>query len=304
MRLQLHRLDRTLLAEYRATPAAPRALPDIAAAADAAIHQLRADRLDRARGLATLSAHLDAAARTDALEDMDRDDLPPEVRQMLVRRLHLFTRHNLAHHRFIRMLRPTIHRIATTHHRPTRALELASGSGELALALTRLATHHKLPLHITGSDIAAPFVDLANHNATRAKLPTRFRRINAFDLPTAITPGEFDLIFIVQAAHHFSPGQLATMIAQAHRARAAAFIAIDGRRSLRTLTLLPALMALYGSRHLIHDGWISARKFYADAELELIARTAVPDAPTIEVRPHEPGFVQLTVWMPPPPSEA
>ncbi|MCB9553147.1 MAG: methyltransferase domain-containing protein [Myxococcales bacterium] len=299
MRLQLHRLDRALLAE-RPADATPRTVPQIAAAAEAAIDALRRDRLARAHGpLATLSARLDAAARTDTIERMDRDDFPPDIRQMLVRRLHAFTRHALGHHRFVRMLRPVIERIAADRGRPARALELASGAGQLALALTRLAARHDLPVEITGSDIAAPFVDLANQAAEDAHLPTRFRRINAFDLSAAIEPGAIDLVFIVHAAHHFRPGQLATMIAQARHAGAAAFVAIDGRRSLRTLALLPVVMALYGSRHLIHDGFVSARKFYADAELELIARTAVPDA-TIEVRAHEPGYVQLTVWMPPP----
>lgn len=294
MRLQTHRLDRALLRE-RPAPPPWHTMDELDAVTDAAIDRLRDARLARARGLAALSARLDAAARTDTTEHMDRDDLPPAVRQMMVRRLHAFTRHAMSHPRFIHMLRPIVRRLATDAGRPVRALELASGSGELALALTELAQRAHLPLQIDGSDVARPFVDLANTTAARRGLSTRFRPINAFDLEHAVDPGRYDLVFIVQAVHHFTPGQLARMIAQTARAGARTFVAIDGRRSLRTLVALPFLMALYRSRHLIHDGWISARRFYADAELELIATTAAPDARRITVRPHEPGFVQLTV---------
>lgn len=294
MRLQTHRLDRALLRE-RLAPPPWRTMDELDAAADAAIDRLRTERLARARGLTTLSARLDAAARTDTLEHMDRDDLPPALRQQMVRQLYDFTRVVRSHPRFIRMMRSTIHRLAADAGRPVRALELASGSGELALALTTLARRRSLPVTIDGSDVAPPFVELANQTAARRGLPTRFSVLNAFDLEHAVEPGRYALVFIVQAAHHFTPGQLARMIAQARRAGARTFVAIDGRRSLRTLVALPLLMALYRSPHLVHDGWISARRFYADAELELIAATAAPDARQITVHPREPGFVQLIV---------
>ncbi len=300
MRLQLHPFDRRWLAERRAAADFPprwETMAGLGEAAEAEVDALRRARLGAAGRAQQARARFDAAVRTDTVEWMDRDALSPAERTEMVRRLHHFNRAVLSYHRHIHMLRPAIDAVHARARRPARLLELASGAGALTLALDRLARRRGLPVELTGSDIVQSHVDAANRRAAAGGHRARFRRLDAMDLLPALTPGEVDVVYIVQAAHHFGPGALARMIAQARLAGARHFVLIDGRRSLRTLALLVPLVAVLsrGHRKLMHDAWITARKFYADAELELIARVAAGDARQIEVRAHEPAFVSLSI---------
>ena len=94
--------------------------------------------------------------------------------------------------------------------------------------------------------------------------------------------GTFDLVVIAQTIHHFSPGQLAMMMAQSRRVASESFIGIDGQRSLLLLNTLhwaaTSQAVLFANYKLWHDAVVSGRKFYPKSELELIARIAAPGA--------------------------
>jgi len=300
MRLQQRRIDRRWLADRLAADDLPRwsTMAELAAAADREIDALRRDRLTAARHpLARIGARLDALARTDTVEWMDRDSLSPAERTEMVRRLDRFNRAVMSYARFVRMLRPCIGAVHARTGRPVRLLELASGAGELVLALDRIAERWGLPVELVGSDIVQSHVDEANTRASAGRHRARFRRLDALALGAELSPGDVDIVFIVQAAHHFAAGQLATMIAQARLAGARHFMLIDGVRGLRTALWLPPVVAVITAGHakLVHDAWITARRFYANAELELIARLAAPDARRVAIRQRPPGLVTLTV---------
>lgn len=301
MSLQVHRLERALLEARLAAPDFPppwRSMDQLADAARREVDGLRRARAEQADGpVERLRVAFDDAVRTDTVEWMDRDTLPPAERTDMVRRLHRFNRAIFSYPRFARMLRPIVDAVHTRERRPVRLLELASGAGELTLTLDRLARRRRLPMWLTGSDVVPSHVEAANRAARASDHRARFRLLDAMDLHGGLTPGDYDVIFIVQAAHHFGPGQLATMIAQARLAGAQYFVLIDGRRSLATLALLgPAVAVIGGPRsRLVADAVISARKFYSDVELRILAHTAAPDARRIDLAVHHPGFVQLTV---------
>lgn len=300
MRLQQRRIDRQWLADRLARDDLPRwrTVGELSAAVEREVEAMRRHRLRAARDpWRRLGARLDALARTDTVEWMDRDTLAPAERTEMVRALDRFNRVVLSYPRFGLMLRPVINRVHAQTCQPVRIVEIASGAGELMLALDRYAERLGLPVALTGSDIVQTHVDGANARARAEGRSVRFRRLDAFALGEALEPGEADVVLIVQAAHHFPPGAVATMIAQARLAGARDFVLVDGVRGLRTALWLPPLVTLIsrGHRKLVHDSWITARKFYADGELELIARLAAPDASRIDVRPRPPGLVSLTV---------
>lgn len=301
MGLQQRAMDRRWLERRFAEEPLPGGYPTmqaLAAAADREVEALRRDRLAAARTpWARLTTRLDAVARTDITEWMDRDSLPADERTRMVHQLDTVNRVLFSYVRQALILKPLIGAVHTGERRAVRMLELASGAGELLLALDRYARWLDLPVELTGSDIVQTHVDAANTEATSGGHRARFRRLDAMDLARDLTPGAYDIVFMVQAAHHFSAGQLATMVAQARLAGARYFVIIDGVRCLRALALLAPAVAVItgGSRKMIHDAWITARKFYADAELELIARLAAGDARDIAVRVHRPGFAALTV---------
>lgn len=300
--LQLAELNRRAAAALEAEggwPPAWGSMAELEARADEAVKRLRARRLEMARrGSWALAwrAALERRLDTDAVEFLDRPDVPEGERLAIVRKLHVLNRALLSYQRFLSVLRPHILEIARETGRPARLLELASGSGEFTLELGRLAERRGLPVQLTGSDIVQAYVEDADYRALTQGVPVRFRQLNAFDLG-CLQPGEVDLLFIAQSVHHFTPGQLARMIAEGQRAGARRFIAVDGRRSLFLLGFLPLVTAVGLDRRFMHDSFVSARRFFAEAELALIARVAAPGA-RVEVRRSEPAFSILTVRYP------
>ena len=256
--------------------------------------QLLRLRRQRARLLERPWLALDEALRTDTLEHFDEPDYPEEKRLALARQLHRFNRLVFSYGRFLSVLRPFIEEVAGRRGRPARVLELASGSGEFAMALAKLSATRGLPVEVTGSDVQPAFVEAARERADARGLPVRFQQLDAFDLDHQPADA-FDLVFIAQSLHHFNAGQLARVVASGHRLAEVAFVAVDGYRSLYLLSFLAlATLPLSGALDFLHDSVVTARKLYSLAELDLLARLAAPEA-RVEVRANHPGFSVLTV---------
>lgn len=291
-----------------AAAAAGVALPDPGAAGfagqvDRALDEVRRRRAALAEqhgGLTAGLARLDARLRTDRPERMDDPGLPAAERVALVRDLH---RHNVlvgTYARFVGALDPVIRAVERARGRPARLLELASGSGAFTLALAARARRRGLRVEITGSDIVPEYVEQARAAATRRGSDVEFRVLDALSLG-GLDAGVFDLVFLGQAAHHFSPGSLASIVRAARRVATTAIVVVDGRRSLSMFAALAFTNALLP--RLRHDSFLSARKFYSEPELALIARAGAPDA-TVEVRPSHPGYSVLVArWEAPAPSD-
>jgi 2-polyprenyl-3-methyl-5-hydroxy-6-metoxy-1,4-benzoquinol methylase len=292
---QFPRLDARALRALGPRPATPDDMDALARLVDARIDALRAHRVAEARragGLAHLHAALDRAIRTDAPEHLDERDYPAAKKVRIVAALHRLNRVTLAYRRFTRALRPWIERAAAVQGRPARLLELASGSGEFTLALAETARRAGLAVEITGSDYVPEYVTRAREKARARGLDVGFEVLDAFDM-AGCAADRWDVVFIGQSAHHFTAGQLAKMIAQSRRIATTAFVAVDGRRSLKLLAFVPLSAAFTLERGLVHDGAITARKFFAESELAEIAAMAAPDA-AVTVAHHRPGYSVLT----------
>jgi 2-polyprenyl-3-methyl-5-hydroxy-6-metoxy-1,4-benzoquinol methylase len=255
---------------------------------------LKRSNIARKHGLfALFSDYVDKMTRTDLPEYTDNPDVSPERKLKIVRTLH---RTNLIlglYRQYIKVLTPLIKEVAAIRNRPVRLLELASGSGEMSMILARLASEQNLPVEVTRSDYVEGVVKDAEEKAAKRGLETHFRTINAFDM-RALNQGEYDIIVIVGTMHHFTPGQLAVIMAQSGKVAGSSFVGIDGFRSMFTLVGLPAfhLMTLLPDN--IHDAWLTSRKFYTLFELECIAQIAVPDAKII-LKQSFPGISVLEV---------
>ncbi|MBX7191350.1 MAG: methyltransferase domain-containing protein [Sandaracinaceae bacterium] len=284
----------------RALPSPPLDLegPALEAAVDAHIAALRHARVGEAakRGvLARLHAELDRAIRTDRPEHLDERDFPAEEKLRIVGALHGMNLALGSYWRMTRVLRPLVEDVARRLGRPARLLELASGSGELALALGREIRRAGLPVEVTGSDYVAEYVEAGRAKARARGLPVCFEVVDAFDMQR-LEAGRFDLVFIAQSVHHFGAGQLARMVSESRRVATTAFVAIDGRRSLKLLAFLPLSATLGMRRSFVHDAMLSGRKLYPASELAEIARLGAGDA-QIEVRHDRPGYhVLVARW--------
>jgi SAM-dependent methyltransferase len=252
-------------------------MSELEQAADALVAQLHQRRLADATGLERLAVRLDSYVRTDALESLDSPDHPEHLKLEQVRLLHLQNVATGSYRRYLRILQPSLD-AALARRRPIHALELACGAGELSFALAAAMARQRLPVHVTGSDVVPSYVEAAMERARSTGSPACFRRLNAFDLKASLDDGDVDVAFIAQSAHHFSPGQLAMMIAQVGAAGARHFVAIDGLRSLSMLGLIPLVGSFSLNRSFIRDGFISARRLHTEHEFELLARLAAPSA--------------------------
>ncbi len=264
-------------------------------AADGAVAELRALRVELARTRRERAcAWVDRRVRTDATEYLDRPDYPEERKLRQVRLLHGQNRALGVYGRYLAILDATLRDAAAARaDGRARVLELASGSGELALELAQLAARRGTPMAITGSDVVEAYVRDGNRRARELGIDAAFRLLDAFELE-GVEHGEIDVAFIAQSMHHFTPGQLARMIAKVGALGARHFIGIDGFRSLLGVAVLPLLAAVTLDRHHFHDALVSARRMYAEEELRLIAELAAPAA-RVDVVFSEPAMTVVSV---------
>jgi len=215
---------------------------------------------------------IDRAVRTGDVEHMDDEAHHGDDRLEWVRALDRMNRMTLSYEHQCDRLMPVIEMLARAG-KPVGILELAAGSGGLAFALADRAKQAGIEVKVTASDIVPEMVSEGNRVASERNLPVTFRQLNAFSLD-GLEPGSADLVVISQSMHHFSPGQIALMIAQAERHGASAFVGIDGFRSLLLTGGVPLVASLQGILPFTLDGLTSARKFYSAVELDIIAAIA------------------------------
>lgn len=276
--LQLRTLNRSILED----PAFQRFMsppvshgPALEEHVDQAMHLFREERVKRASGIARLGARLDAALRTDAVEHMDEEGYSEWGKLGIALGLHAMNVASASYRRFFGVLLPMLREIEAKHGRPARVLELASGAGGFAFALDALARKRGVRVEVTASDVVPLYISRGQKKAARSGAKVDFRLVNALDMQ-GIRDGAYDILFIAQSVHHFSPGQLGRMIAEASRVATTAFVSIDGYRSLGMVAFVSgtAIMSLWPA--MVHDAVISVRKFYGEAELEAIARMGAP----------------------------
>ena len=224
-------------------------------------------------GVFLLLELLDTAIRTSDQELMDKPNLPENEKLDMVQALDRQNVMMQLYPRYIDTLLPLITEVAERTKREVRVLELASGAGGLAFALAETAEQKNLDVRITASDIVPAFIEEGNGIAAKKKLAVSFRLLNAFDL-TELEMGEFDIVVMAQSLHHFTPGQLAVIIAQSARHAKTAFVGIDGYRSMLLAGGVPLIASLQGIGSFTLDGLTSARKFYSELELDIISEIA------------------------------
>jgi SAM-dependent methyltransferase len=280
--LQLRSVNRAILDDpaFRQAMRAPAAGAALEQHVDRVVGDMRTERVRRASAdgpRAKLGAAIDAALRTDAVEHMDEDGYPEKGKLGIALGLHLMNVASASYRRFFERLRPILDAIENRHGRPARVLELACGSGGFAFALEAQARRRGIRVEITASDIVPLYVARGQGRAAKQGSAVVFRSLDALDMES-VADGAYDVVFIAQSVHHFSPGQLARMIAESRRVATTAFVSVDGYRSLGMVAFVAGTAILSMWPAMVHDAVISVRKFYGEAELEAIARMAAPDA--------------------------
>jgi 2-polyprenyl-3-methyl-5-hydroxy-6-metoxy-1,4-benzoquinol methylase len=166
-------------------------------------------------------------------------------------------------------------------------VELCAGHGGFSRALARQARDEGLALRITATDLHEDYLDLGRKRAQREQLSVAFRQQNALDL-SALASDPPDVIVCAQALHHFEPGSIARMFAEATRLARRGVVFFDGCRSALLVPVIAVLGAvLTRNVGVVHDGAVSCRRFLAKEELDLLCSLAAPR-----------GHLE-TMWLPP-----
>lgn len=172
----------------------------------------------------------------------------------------------------------------------TRVLDIASGGGDLAVALNRRATHESLPITVDGCDISPTAMQHARDTAEAAGVACEFFQLDALadDLP-----GGYDAVVCTLFLHHLDDDQIVTLLGR--MADAAGLVVVDDLVRSRT----GFAMAWLGTRVLsrsrvVHvDGPRSVRAAMTVDELRALAeRAGLHDA---VIERHFPQRMRL-VW--------
>ena len=156
--------------------------------------------------------------------------------------------------------------------RPVEILDLATGSGDIPLALVRWAARNGRPLRLTVSDLSVEI--LAEARRTLADVPdVTFTVCDARDVPMPVR--SFDVVLCSLSLHHFAPDDAVRVLHEMERLSRTGFILNDIRRDV--VGYVAAWMASrVATRNQLtrHDMPLSVLRAYTPDELRELLREA------------------------------
>lgn len=174
-----------------------------------------------------------------------------------------------------------------------RILDLATGSGDIPLAIARWARERELQVEIVATDNHPTTLEFAAaHTAHEPAIRTEFA--DALKLPWP--DDAFDVALLSTALHHFDDERdCLRVLREMHRVSRIGFVVNDLARSRMALLGARLLAATVWRRHPVtrHDGPLSVRRAFTPAELRTLAARA--GFARAEVRAHLPFRVALVV---------
>jgi ubiquinone/menaquinone biosynthesis C-methylase UbiE len=155
------------------------------------------------------------------------------------------------------------------------ALDVATGSGDLPLALLRRARRRGWVVQVAGLDSSERVLAVA--------------RAHIGSAPVALQPGDarvlpfhdrsIDLLTCALALHHFSPEEAIVVLREMARVSRVAWLVVDLERSLPAYLAARALHPVLRSRLTRHDAPASVLRAYTRNELgDLLGRAGLPRA--------------------------
>jgi SAM-dependent methyltransferase len=177
--------------------------------------------------------------------------------------------------------------------RPLRILDLASGSGDIALGVWRRARRAGADVEILGVDASPMAARFANERAAKAGVPIRF---SVLDVTLDPLPDGFDVVMCSLFLHHLDEEGATSLLTKMRTAAGRLVLVSDLVRSARGLALAGFASRLFTSSEVVHtDATRSVRAAFRPAELDMLARRAGMDGARIRRRW---PFRMLLSWKP------
>lgn len=167
--------------------------------------------------------------------------------------------------------RDTLRTLRAEPQRAWTLLDVASGSGDIPIAIARAARRAGFALSVTLTDRSPQIVAVARAQAAGAP-GVSVERQDALALPYA--PGAFDIALCTLALHHFAPDAAVALLRSIARV-GRRVVVYDVARSPLAYAGVVALTRLARMDPMTcHDGPVSVRRAYTAAEALALARAA------------------------------
>jgi SAM-dependent methyltransferase len=181
----------------------------------------------------------------------------------------------------LRAILPLVRRLKG---REVRVLDVATGSGDLPLALSRRAREAGARVRIVATDFHEGTLAAARAH-TAADPNVQVRSADALALPFA--DDEFDLAMCHTALHHFEEPDAVRVLRELDRVARCGVVVTDLYRSRPALLGARLLAATVWRRHPVtrHDGPHSVAAAFTPRELEALAAAAGMEGARVRTRP-------------------
>lgn len=161
--------------------------------------------------------------------------------------------------------------------RSATILDLATGSADIPLAISRWAQRRGRTVRIVASDHADDILALAREQVG-GKPDITLARYDARDVP--LPDGQFDVVLCSLSLHHFTPDEAVRVLSEMDRLAGIGFILNDLRRGrLGYAAAWVAARLTTRNRLTRNDAPLSVRRAYTVSELAgLLRRAGIDDA--------------------------
>lgn len=149
-----------------------------------------------------------------------------------------------------------------------RLLDVATGSGDIPLALYKWAISHEINAHVVGLDVSPEILNEAKNTVGDA--PVQLTLGDALRLP--FPDGSFDVVTCNLALHHFAPEEARRALREMWRVTREWILITDLRRSyLAYVAAWLATRTIARNRLTRHDGPLSVLRAYTGEEVKSLA---------------------------------
>ena len=209
---------------------------------------------------------------------MDQPGLEPSVHQQALRGLERVNQLSRTAHILFQQLRPFW---TTNSPRPLRLLDVATGGGDVALGVARLAANRGLPLEVSGCDLSPTAIEHATGLARRLQIAQA--RFFQHDILTGDLPEQYDVVMCTLFLHHLSESDTVTVLQRMSRAATQVVLVDDLCRTYIGYWLAWIGCRLLSRSPIVHvDGPLSVCGAYTINEIKELAEQA--------------GLQQLKIW--------
>lgn len=181
-----------------------------------------------------------------------------------------------------------LRRLARRLNRPLRVLDIATGSGDVPLALHKRAEREKLSVAFAGCDLSPLAIEVAKSAAP----PVEFFTLDVLNAPL---PSGFDVLTCSLFLHHLDEPDVVSLLGKMREANPRLILVNDLERSRFNYAAVWVASRLFSRSRVVHaDGPLSIRGAFTVNEMRTLAELAGLNG--VSVRARFPCRMLLEWW--------